>query len=553
MTRLHAGSNNKPQSRKISLEVPPALYLEFRQLLREQLAKDESFKAKYLAEQFESKLLDTSLSGVTDEQRHGRAIEKWLAREVTNLETNRRIMHADETDFLFLDGGGFPVFADEFIAWCRTAVLDCLGSHHVPWKDLRGSYSGGASTSVRRGCGTIARKYQEGKDATDSVYWHYLKLTRSVQPMPRDFDIVQGNVMFTVPKTSEIDRVACKEPDLNMYCQKAVGDIIRSRLLAKGVDLNDQTINQRLAYEGSVSGELATVDLSSASDSVTVSLVQALLPLEWSMLLMELRSQFTLVPAYVDSRGMRVEAHWHLNEMISSMGNAFTFELESLLFWVIARGCAYFTRTRGRISVYGDDIICPTGLKVSLESALDFFGFTVNRSKSFWDGAFRESCGKHYFSGVEVTPFYVKRLPSKLSDWCLLLNHLRQWSHIYGGICDPTYWPLWTLFAEAIIPRPLWGAKDVARRDALAAPNLRNVARILLKQETNASVENRFQMGALLQWFDTTADRAVQSEVVTNIFPDPERAREMMVRAKIDNWNLGVPVFPEETEHMTGR
>lgn len=545
MSRSKTRSKTTTQSRqKYSMDVPPALYHNFRQLLREQLATDKSFKAAYLAEQFESKLLDTSLTGVTSEQRHDRAIVKWLNREKLNRETNQRVMFADDTDFLFLDGRGFPVFADEFIAWCRSACQDLLGSE-VPWNELRGSFSGGASTSVKRECGTIPRKYQEGRDITSSAIYHYLRLTQSVQSMPRDLNEVMGNVMFTVPKTSEIDRVACKEPDLNMYCQKAVGDIIRRKLKTKGIDLNDQAVNQSLAFQGSVDGTLATVDLSSASDSVTISIVTAFLPFEWSSLLMELRSPFTRVPAYVDADGQSVDTHWHMNEMISSMGNAFTFELESLIFWIIARACAYFTRTQGRISVYGDDIICPKGLEVSLESALDFFGFTLNRSKSYWDGEFRESCGKHYYSGFDVTPFYVKQLPSKLSDWCLLLNHLRKWADMLG-VCDPRYHALWQLFATEIIPRPLWGAEDLSRRDALVAPGIRNVARILLKQEENVSQRSRLQVGAYLQWLDTTADRAKPSEVVTNIFTDPKRIVEILTRLRKGECKLGVPSFPEE-------
>jgi len=551
MTRQYAGEKTSPRAKRISLEVPPTLYHEFRQLLREQLTNEASlsvghtaFKAKYLLEEFESKLLDPDLSGSTSVQRHGRAIVKWLGREVTNRVVNQRITLADDTDFLFLDKGGFPVSAVDVIAWCKSAVSTLLGEE-IPWSELKGSFSGGASTSVRRGVGNIPRKYQEGKDITESAVRHYLQLTHRAQLLPRDFVISRGNGMFTVPKSSIIDRVAAKEPELNMYCQKAVGDYIRRKLKRNGIDLNDQTVNQELAWEGSRNGTLATIDLSSASDSVTISLVQAILPLEWSMLLMELRSAETLVPAYVDTDGSSVPAHWHINEMISSMGNAFTFELESLLFWVLTRACAYFTRTQGRISVYGDDIICPVGLKVSLESVLEFFGFTLNTKKTFWDGGFRESCGKHWHTGLEVTPFYVKTLPTKLSDWCLLLNHLRGWAHSFDGICDPSYWPLWSLFAE-LIPRPLWGSRDLARRDSLVAPNIRNVARIILKQEKSRDEESRLQLGAYLQWLDTTEDRTADTLIQTNEFPDPSTVKELVSRQKWPDWSLGMPIFPEE-------
>lgn len=542
-------SMTKSKKVSTSFEIPTDRYDEFMRLLREQLENEGTFKAKYLLEKVESKIQDGP-SAVTESERREKAIKKWLAREELNRDTNRRIMFADETDFLFLNDRGFPVSARDVIDWCRAQISRLLGES-VPWDDLRGSFSGGASTSVRRGVGNVPRKYQEGTDVTADAYWHWLRLTVSTVQLPRDLTLVEGNVMFTVPKTSEIDRVACKEPDLNMYCQKAVGDYIRRRLKTVGINLNDQAINQELAREGSISGELATIDLSSASDSVTKQLVIELLPFEWSSLLMDLRSPTTMV-----------EGKSHENEMISSMGNAFTFELESLIFWALTRACAWFTGTRGRVSVYGDDIICPTGLEGALEETFSFFGFTVNREKSFWSGQFRESCGKHWFNGLDVTPFFVKSTPRTIPDWCHLLNSLRRWCSI-GGICDPAYWPLWSLFAE-LIPRPLWGAKDLSRIDALCAPNIRCLARVKPSRLKRKREEAELQLGAYLQWLDATKDRPeadspvarfrsrkqaydyamMERSIGSDQFVEEGRL-EWVHRAQLD-WSVGMPVFPEE-------
>ncbi len=509
--------------------IPPSYYNEFRALLHEQLALDNNFKSEYLAREFESKLTGLE-TGASDVVRRQRAIDKWLATEERNRQTNQRLYLQDEEEFLFLDPNGFPVFGPEFLRWCASAIEGLIGSS-VPWDSLSGSFSGGASTSVRRGVGTISKKYQGGKDITGGAVWHYLRLSRSVQPMPRDLELVTGNVMFTVPKTSEIDRCACKEPDLNMYCQKAVGDFFRRRLKTVGINLNDQTVNQRLAREGSIDGSLATVDLSSASDSVTTQLVIALLPFEWSSLLLDLRSPET-----------EIDGVSHVNEMISSMGNAFTFELESLIFWAITRGCAYFTRTKGRISVYGDDIICPSGLMTSLEAALQYAGFILNPKKSYWTGPFRESCGKHWHSGREVTPFYVKHVPVTISDWCLLLNSLRRWASVHDDICDPDYYALWSLFAE-LVPKPLWGAKDTARRDALCAPNIRCLARVKRKQIHDGETENKYQLGSYLMWLDTTKDREHPAEVTTPRFVSD--GIEVIGRP-LAELALGTPMFPQE-------
>lgn len=523
------------KSHKTLPSVPTSMYDEFSLLLREILASDSSMKASYLYDTFESKLIDASTSA-SDSVRRQLAIEKWLATEEKNRQTNQRIYLASDEDFLFLDANGFPVFAPEFISWCSSSISRLLGER-VPWELLSGSFSGGASTSVRRGVGTISKKYQEGKDITYSAIGCFLNLTKSVVEMPRSFEIVEHNVLFTVPKTSQIDRCACKEPDLNMYCQKAVGDYFRSRLKTVGVNLNDQSVNQRLARIGSIDDSLATVDLSSASDSVTTQLVISFLPFEWSSLLLDLRSPQTVI-----------DGSSHVNEMISSMGNAFTFELESLLFWTITRACAYFTRTKGRISVYGDDIICPAGLNVPLNAALSFFGFTPNERKSFWSGPFRESCGKHWNRGEDVTPFYVKRRPTSLSDWCLLLNSLRRWAEFRpitgpSGVCDPRYFALWSLFSE-LIPRPLHGSKDLSRRDGLVAPGIKALARITPKQRYWRELEMRYELGSYLSWLDTTKDRESTSASLEHRFTSD--GTEVLRRATPDLFISGIPKFPEE-------
>ena len=93
------------------------------------------------------------------------------------------------------------------------------------------------------------------------------------------------------------------------------------------------------------------------------------------------------------------------------MGNAFTFELETLIFWCLTRAVVEELQLsqNGRVFAYGDDIICPTEAVPLLYKVLDFCGFTVNTEKSFTSGPFRESCGGDYFLGFDIRPYYVKK------------------------------------------------------------------------------------------------------------------------------------------------
>ena len=88
------------------------------------------------------------------------------------------------------------------------------------------------------------------------------------------------------------------------------------------------------------------------------------------------------------------------------MGNATTFPVQSLVFWAI---CVASLQRQGfhqpgAVFVFGDDIEVPSVCAQGVIDDLESFGLLVNRTKSFWRGAFRESCGVDAFKGVNVTP-----------------------------------------------------------------------------------------------------------------------------------------------------
>lgn len=228
----------------------------------------------------------------------------------------------------------------------------------------------------------------------------------------RTIDLVSGNRFTTVPKDATKDRGICIEPGLNVWLQLGVGSVLKRRLLRVGLDLaNGQTLHRRLASEASLSGKYATIDLSNASDTVSLELVKLLLPDDWYALLADLRSPKTFI-----------DGKWVLLEKFSSMGNGFTFELETLIFAALLASIGLQPGVDSY--VYGDDIIVPNSRAADVLAVLRFFGFTPNPSKTFSTGAFRESCGGDFFSGFWVTPFYLKKEPSQPSDWISVANAL---------------------------------------------------------------------------------------------------------------------------------
>jgi hypothetical protein len=239
------------------------------------------------------------------------------------------------------------------------------------------------------------------EDLATITYSHSVAETDETVTVP--VNIVPGKLAF-VPKTCKTDRSIVVEPVLNGLIQKGIGTYMKGRLERAGVDLRDQTRNQRLAGRASVDGTLCTIDLSSASDTISRNLVWSLLPYEWACLLDMCRSPVVrLVHAGY--------AHDMLLEKFSSMGNAYTFELESLIFYALTVAtCESLHVSTEDVSVYGDDIICPVSVYDSLKEVLEYCGFTLNSDKSFASGPFRESCGADFFLGTDIRPFYLKTL-----------------------------------------------------------------------------------------------------------------------------------------------
>lgn len=454
----------------------------------------QSVHSDYLKSEFLTKFVssDTEPADV----RRNAAIRKWLATEMENDATEDRLLTTHE-DYHILPRVSWSRFTD----WCRAYIRDIIGET-PPVESLFGRFSGGASTSRSRAVSTPAGKYVGQAHVTASALPIFVDLVDEFPGWlnaqnPLLLEVVRGNVLFTVPKKTDIDRVACKEPDVNMFLQKGVGSFFRSCLRRSGINLNDQLVNRSLAQIGSRDGTLATLDLSSASDSVTTELVFQLLPETWFTLLDNLRCRVTVIDG--------VE---HRNRMFSSMGNGFTFELESLLFYVLARATAYFTGTPGIISVYGDDIICPTEMSDLLSFVLGWCGFQVNPDKSHTTGPVRESCGGHYWNGVDITPFYLKAPFDDLPSVIHAANQLREWGGLQGldaghyrFIFDEEIGDLWR-WLVGHIPEGFGGGGDTSFKYQLASTDLPKHRLVPNRKRKRAGP------GGYYHWLNVTLGRA---------------------------------------------
>jgi len=234
-----------------------------------------------------------------------------------------------------------------------------------------------------------------------------------------------------VPKTLKTPRVIAVEPVVMQFAQQAlsrwlIGRLESCPLTAGHVNFRDQTVNQHLALDSSSTGHLATVDLSEASDRVSLALVSDMLdsvPVfrDWVLACRSLRAQ---TPT---GEVIRLKK-------FASMGSALCFPVESMVFFTIIiasrilRSGRFPTRRLVQsmardVYVFGDDLLFPSDEAPAICDDLEALGLKVNRHKSFWTGQFRESCGADAFAGELVTPVYLRQdLPADRTDASQILS-----------------------------------------------------------------------------------------------------------------------------------
>lgn len=406
-----------------------------------------AFRDDYLATSYLRKFGDFNIPQI---RRSEVAWQKFLDAEESCKQTNRR--------FKQLESGSFSDPEVESILFlAQSKISHILGPIRVSCLLDSGFGPGVTSSCVGDRTG-LAEKFKSELNATrDSLKYVkpllglsplWSKSLHNTEPFEPDYcdlpvKVVNYSKIAFVPKDAKTDRTIGIEPHLNIYLQKGIGSYVRKRLRNAGIDLTDQSRNQELARFGSKTASLATIDLSSASDTVSQGLVWNLLPYDWACLLDDTRSKYYQSPDGTISR----YAKW------SSMGNGYTFELESLLFFALADSvCKHLDLAphglkkidnsyhflSDLIGVYGDDIIVPVEAYDLLERVLSFCGFTLNKRKSFSNGYFRESCGKDWFKGVDVRPIFLKGKVDDIPSAFSCANALRLISHrrLNGLGCD---------------------------------------------------------------------------------------------------------------------
>lgn len=377
---------------------------------------------------------------------------KYNFRRKLEEDSNSNALHVQAINEMLEHDASLPVSVDELYVdgTCRAiintareichGVLGSLPSREEMEAGIQIT-SGANAKLTRRNFGDPAIKLANYLDGTPLAIRLWQKLFGDTILGPVPTMSVKGSRITTVPKNKDKRRTINCEPAINVALQSSVGKSIRRRLLRKtvtvhgktypcSINLRNQKINQFGALQASLGNGFVTIDLERASDSVSLPLVEALVPIDWYYLLISLRSDFAEVDgSYVPLR------------KISAMGNAYTFELESLIFFSLTLAASIhssslstfsYEGTDRIVSVYGDDIICPFGAVQLLKHVFKACHLVVNNEKSYTTGSFYESCGKHYLDGYDITPVYLRKVPSHPAELIELINKFRRWADRTG-------------------------------------------------------------------------------------------------------------------------
>lgn len=288
----------------------------------------------------------------------------------------------------------------------RSRIGDMLDGYAVDWS--LGFFSSGVAADARRPLMDKLFAYSD---------WEPCLYHDALYAIGRD--VIQHDGAYTavvqpVPKSYKTARIIAEEHAYRQFHMQAIRMEIERCLEVNGytryLDLHDQRPNQLGAQRGSISGAMATIDLSSASDSIGRNFAYNILP---TALVHDL-------DRYLPTH-FRVGKKQHIMHMFCTSGSAVTFPVESVIFLAIslevASTCTRLTGdTYHTPIVFGDDILVDVKLFDTVCEVLTQLGFVVNDTKSYGPGSsYRESCGVEYTDGYSLQSTYWPRSTIKWS------------------------------------------------------------------------------------------------------------------------------------------
>lgn len=363
--------------------------------------------------------------------------------------------------------------------------------------------------------------------------------------------------VIAVPKTQKAPRLIAAEPTAHQWIQQLVWSQLESRLkdspIAASIHFRDQTYNQDLARKGSLDGTYATVDLSSASDRLSCWTVERASRCNPTLLdsLHACRTRWVVYEK-------RNEEHYLMLKKFAPMGSACTFPVQTIVYTCVAIAALLTQQGRDpttssieycsrQISVFGDDIVIPSGAVGDLVDLLSVLGLRVNADKTYSRGKFRESCGAEWWDGNDVSVPYLLNVPAK-SKLTTLSSHIGVRNNFYKrGFWATARWLESWIRNQDKIPTALLGSGEpglfavtsngVRRRFSKRLHRFEEYSYYPVLREKTIP---RAGWSALMDWYSKSFREEEDNVLVINL--DHLRARNARTELTLSNasiWKLG--------------
>lgn len=251
-----------------------------------------------------------------------------------------------------------------------------------------------------------------------------------------EYTAVPSNLFLTVEKSYKERRGICISRHGNIPAQLALGYYMKEKL-KPFINIDYQADYHKKLVRSQWSS-IATIDLRKASQMIARRLPGEVFPPDWYEVMDTLRERSTVLP----------DGTVNYNEHFSAMGNGFTFEMETMLFYVAAKAAMQNAGVSWKVlTVFGDDIIVDKQHARIVIDALIDLGFEINESKTFIDGPFKESCGTDTLYGHNVRPEFIrhnKGISSNEVFYKLSNSILRMAANSGHGLCfDASFYRAW--------------------------------------------------------------------------------------------------------------
>lgn len=353
------------------------------------------------------------------------ALKSFFDCEAKNKETNNRIL--------------FGEISSPLVYRTNVILTQILGEFsELEWAQYF-RFGPGVSSTCRGLHSTILHKLESKIECTPEAlpmvrrgFKHFFQYYHH----DAEYTVASSNVFLTVEKSYKERRGICISRHGNIPAQLALGLCLKERLkpfinIDYQADYHKKLVRQHWR-------EIATIDLRKASQMIARRLPELVFPPDWFDAMDTLRESSTILP----------NGKVQYNEHFSAMGNGFTFEMETLLFYATAKAALQNAGVKWKfLSVFGDDIIVDKEHAQIVSDALVNFGFEINSDKTFIDGPFKESCGVDTLYGRNVRPVFIRHLKGRKTDEILfkLANSaIRMAANSGHGLCfDARFYRAW--------------------------------------------------------------------------------------------------------------